>query len=90
MIKVDSVVKYFGKIKAIDDISFEVGEAENVVLLGTSGCGKTTTLRMINRLIETSSGTIEVDGKNIKAVSNRCGFFHFVLCIQIVYQQHNN
>ena len=69
MIKVDRVVKYFGKIKAVDDISFEVGEAENVVLLGTSGCGKTTTLRMINRLIETSSGTIEVDGKNIKAVS---------------------
>lgn len=69
MIKVDGVVKYFDKIKAVDDISFEVGEAENVVLLGTSGCGKTTTLRMINRLIETSSGSIEVDGKNIKAVS---------------------
>ncbi len=69
MIKVDGVVKYFDKIKAVDDISFEVAEAENVVLLGTSGCGKTTTLRMINRLIETSSGTIEVDGKNIEAVS---------------------
>ncbi len=69
MIKVERVVKYFGKVKAVDDISFEVAEAENVVLLGTSGCGKTTTLRMINRLIETSSGTIEVDGKNIKNVS---------------------
>lgn len=69
MIKVDGVVKYFDKIKAVDDISFEVGEAENIVLLGTSGCGKTTTLRMINRLIDTSSGTIEVDGKNIKDVS---------------------
>ncbi|MDQ6764198.1 MAG: ATP-binding cassette domain-containing protein [Bacteroidota bacterium] len=69
MIKVDRVVKYFGKTKAVDNISFEVDEAENVVLLGTSGCGKTTTLRMINRLIETSSGTIEVDGQNIKDVS---------------------
>ncbi len=63
------MVKYFGKTKAVDDISFAVDETENVVLLGTSGCGKTTTLRMINRLIETSSGNIEVDGKNIKDVS---------------------
>ncbi len=69
MIKVDRVEKYFGKTKAVDNISFEVGEAENMVLLGTSGCGKTTTLRMINRLIETSSGTIHVAGKNIKDVS---------------------
>ncbi len=69
MIKVDRVVKYFDKAKAVDDISFEVGERENIVLLGTSGCGKTTTLRMINRLIEISSGTIEVAGKDIKSVS---------------------
>ncbi len=69
MIKVERVVKYFGKTKAVDDISFEVGEAENVVLLGTSGCGKTTTLRMINRLIEVSSGSIFIAGKNIEEVS---------------------
>ena len=69
MIKVDRVEKYFGKTKAVDEISFEIGEAENVVLLGTSGCGKTTTLRMINRLIEISSGSIYVAGKNIKEVS---------------------
>ncbi|MEP6582755.1 MAG: ABC transporter ATP-binding protein [Ginsengibacter sp.] len=65
MIKVDRVVKYFGKAKAVDDISFEVEEMENVALLGTSGCGKTTTLRMINRLIEISSGSISIAGKNI-------------------------
>ncbi len=69
MIKVDRVEKYFGKTKAVDEISFEISEAENVVLLGTSGCGKTTTLRMINRLIEISSGSIYVAGKNIKEVS---------------------
>ncbi len=68
MIKVERVVKYFGKTKAVDDISFEVGETENVVMLGTSGCGKTTTLRMINRLIEISSGDIYIAGRNIKDV----------------------
>ncbi len=69
MIKIDRVVKYFGNKKAVDDVSFQVGETENLVLLGTSGCGKTTTLRMINRLIEISSGSIHVAGKNIKEIS---------------------
>ncbi len=69
MINVDRVVKSFGDKKAVDDISFKVEEGENVVLLGTSGCGKTTTLRMINRLTESTSGNISVAGKNIKDVS---------------------
>ncbi len=68
MIKVERVVKYFGKTKAVDGISFEAGEAENVVLLGTSGCGKTTTLRMINRLVEISGGSVFIEGKNIRDV----------------------
>jgi osmoprotectant transport system ATP-binding protein len=68
MIAVDRVVKFFGNTKAVDNISFEVKEGENVVLLGTSGCGKTTTLRMINRLTAATSGNISVAGKNIKDV----------------------
>jgi osmoprotectant transport system ATP-binding protein len=69
MIAVDRVVKFFGNKTAVDTISFKVNDGENVVLLGTSGCGKTTTLRMINRLTETTSGNIYVGGKNIKEVS---------------------
>jgi osmoprotectant transport system ATP-binding protein len=67
MIKADRISKTFdqGK-KAVDDVSFEVAEGETLILLGTSGCGKTTTLRMINRLIEPSSGNIYVNGKNIR------------------------
>ncbi len=65
MITVKDVVKKFGNTIAVDEVSFEVNEGENVVLLGTSGCGKTTTLRMINRLTEISSGEIKVGGKNI-------------------------
>jgi osmoprotectant transport system ATP-binding protein len=72
MIKVEHLSKRFGpkdsfgvKVKAVDDISFEVKEHENLILLGTSGCGKTTTLKMINRLIEPTSGNIFIDGKNI-------------------------
>jgi len=65
MIKVEHLRKHFGKVKAVDDISFEVEEHENLILLGTSGCGKTTTLKMINRLIEPSGGKIFIAGKNI-------------------------
>lgn len=66
---VDQVSKTFAGKKAVDNISFTVNEGENVVLLGTSGCGKTTTLRMINKLTETTSGNISVAGKNIKNIS---------------------
>lgn len=65
MIKVDEVSKHFGEVKAVDGVSFEVKDQENLILLGTSGCGKTTTLKMINRLIEPTQGSIYIDGKNI-------------------------
>jgi osmoprotectant transport system ATP-binding protein len=65
VISVVNVSKFFGSAAAVTDISFDVQEGENFILLGTSGCGKTTTLRMINRLIPVSSGTIVVNGKNI-------------------------
>jgi osmoprotectant transport system ATP-binding protein len=65
MIKVEHLGKHFGKVKAVDDISFDVNEHENMVLLGTSGCGKTTTLKMLNRLIEPTHGKIFINNKNI-------------------------
>jgi len=65
MIKVEHLGKHFGKVKAVDDISFEVAEHETMVLLGTSGCGKTTTLKMLNRLIEPTTGKIFIGTKNI-------------------------
>lgn len=65
MIEVKNVSKHFGSIKAVDNISFDVAEGEKLILLGTSGCGKTTTLKMINQLIEPSVGTIKVNGENV-------------------------
>lgn len=66
MITVESVSKSFNGKKAVDHISFQANDKEILVLLGTSGCGKTTTLKMINRLIEADSGTILINGKNIQ------------------------
>lgn len=65
MIRVEHLSKSFNKTRAVDDISFEVAEGENLILLGTSGCGKTTTLKMINRLIEPDRGCIFIKGQNI-------------------------
>lgn len=65
MIKVENLSKSFTKVTAVDDISFEVNEGENLILLGTSGSGKTTTLRMINRLIDPDHGKVFIGGKNI-------------------------
>ncbi|TDE15373.1 ABC transporter ATP-binding protein [Dyadobacter psychrotolerans] len=65
MILAENISKTFGNIHAVNDISFEVKEGSTMVLLGTSGCGKTTTLKMLNRLIEASSGNIKIGGKNI-------------------------
>jgi len=53
---------------AVRDFSLEVAEGETVVLVGPSGSGKTTILRMINRLIEPTSGTIEVDGADVMSI----------------------
>src|SRR5215207_2492760 len=47
----------------LDGITLEVREGDTVILLGESGCGKTTTLKMINRLIEPTAGEVLVEGK---------------------------
>jgi osmoprotectant transport system ATP-binding protein len=65
MIRVENLTKQYGPVKAVDDINFEVAEGENLILLGTSGCGKTTTLKMINRLIEPTSGQILINGEDV-------------------------
>ncbi|MBD3393586.1 MAG: ATP-binding cassette domain-containing protein [Chitinivibrionales bacterium] len=66
MIELQNVSKSFaGGVTAARDISFRVGKGETVVLIGLSGCGKTTTLKMINRLVESDRGTISIDGAHI-------------------------
>ncbi len=64
MIKVLNLTKKFNGFTAVDNISFTVKKRETLILLGTSGCGKTTTLKMINRLVESTSGKIFIEGKN--------------------------
>src|SRR5260370_25698697 len=62
----DVTKRYPGGTVAVDDISLEVPAGQTMVLVGPSGGGKTTTLRMINRLIDPTSGRILLDGKDIQ------------------------
>lgn len=69
MIKISKISKTYNNYHSmtVNNVSFTVNEGETVALLGSSGSGKTTLLKMINRLIEATSGTIEIDNKNIKS-----------------------
>lgn len=66
MIELRKLSKHFGDATAVDAIDLTIATGELCVLVGTSGCGKSTTLRMINRLIEHSDGSILVDGTPIR------------------------
>lgn len=57
----DNVIKYYGNVKAVDNLNLEIHDKEFLVLLGPSGCGKTTTLNMIAGLEELSEGDIYFD-----------------------------
>ncbi|WP_437504095.1 ABC transporter ATP-binding protein [Sorangium sp. So ce1099] len=65
MIELDKVTKRYADAVAVDAVSLRVDEGELLVLLGGSGSGKTTTLKMVNRLIEPTSGAIRIGGQDI-------------------------
>lgn len=66
MIKFRNVNKSFGRNIVLKDISFTVDKGNLVTIIGASGCGKTTTLKMINRLTKPTSGEIFINGENIR------------------------
>lgn len=69
-IRFENVSKQFANVghTAVDNVNCEVAEGSFVVLLGPSGCGKTTLLKMVNRLIEPTSGTIYLDGQDSRTI----------------------
>jgi len=70
----DSVVEFRGVTYAahgspapiIDDLSLDIRRGETLVLLGESGCGKTTTLRLVNRLLVPTAGAVLVEGRDTR------------------------
>src|SRR4051812_4746801 len=80
LMRITDLVKHFpirkgllqrqvGAVRAVDGVSFDVMRGETLGLVGESGCGKSTTARLILRLLETTSGSIEFDGEEIGSAS---------------------
>ena len=80
LLKVNNLKKHFpihggilgktvGHVKAVNDVSFEVNEGETLGIVGESGCGKSTTGRMLVRLLEATEGSVEFNGKNLISLS---------------------
>ena len=83
LIEVRDLVKHFpitrgilfqrqiGAVHAVDGVSFDVMRGETLGLVGETGCGKSTTARVVMRLLEPTSGTIRYDGRDISHISRR-------------------
>ena len=75
MLEVKNLKKYFktskGLLHAVDDVSFHINKGETLGLVGESGCGKSTTGRLLIRLLESTAGEIYYDGKDINKISKK-------------------
>ncbi len=78
MIEVRGITKSFGTMRALNDVSFQIGKGEILGFLGPNGAGKSTTMKIITTFLAADSGTVKVDGidvlENPLAVRHRIGY----------------
>jgi branched-chain amino acid transport system ATP-binding protein len=66
--RAEAIARYFGGIKAVDDVSFEVAEGEVFTIIGPNGAGKTTIFNLVSRIYETTAGRLIFRDEDITAV----------------------
>ncbi|MCB1360675.1 MAG: ATP-binding cassette domain-containing protein, partial [Rhodobacteraceae bacterium] len=100
LIKVSQLVKHFpkrggflnrviAKVHAVNDVSFEIHAGETLGIVGESGCGKSTLGRVIMRLLDPTSGSIEFDGQPLQELSHQ-QMMPFRRKMQMVFQDPNS
>ncbi len=65
ILQAENLTKHYGPVRAVDGVSLHIARGETLALVGESGCGKSTTARLVLRLIEPTGGTIRFDGEDI-------------------------
>ena len=70
LLEVKGLVKHFGRVRAVDGVSFEVAVGETLALVGESGCGKSTAGRLVLRLIEATAGEVRFEGEDLRALGS--------------------
>jgi phosphonate transport system ATP-binding protein len=88
MLKLQHLCKNFGKVRAVDQVNLTIQSGQMVGIIGRSGAGKSTLLRLINRLIDPTSGKIEFDGADIGQLKRRALLKWRTRCAMI-FQQFN-
>ena len=73
------------RFRAVDDVSFEIRSGETLALVGESGSGKSTTARLAARLLDVTSGTVELDGEDVTGL-RRSALNRFRSDVQVVFQ----
>ena len=73
-VQVRDLNKSFGSLQVLKDVSFDIGRGEFVCLVGPTGCGKTTFLRLLTKLIEPTSGQILIDGEPADPAKHNLAF----------------
>lgn len=71
MIEVDSLSFYRGRRRILADLSFSIQSAEHLVIVGPNGAGKTTLLKCLNRILDSWTGLIRIEGREVRALSRR-------------------
>ena len=73
-VQVRGLTKHFGDLKVLDDISFDVEKGSFVAIVGPTGCGKTTFLNLLTKLIEPTAGNISIDGQPANPADHNLAF----------------
>ena len=88
MLKLENLNKHFGDVKAVNEVGLEVPSGQMVGIIGRSGAGKSTLLRLINRLVQPTSGRIRFKGTEVSTLKGKALLRWRVRCAMI-FQQFN-